>query len=177
MTTTRRQLLMAGAASAIGLPAAARADTGADRGLLEVMARYTAVVVFSYDLALHSAPLRGGDRAMLTKLRAVAEEEDNAVRAALTRTGGTPPPPRPATFSQLPPEIARKADRAAYLRYVITNEEGAVTGWYAVIQQLADATLVKGAATYMAAGGRRLVVLRNLAGEPLLPRAFETGGP
>ena len=29
---------------------------------------------------------------------------------------------------------------------------------------------------FMAAGGRRLVVLRELAGLPLVPRSFESGG-
>jgi hypothetical protein len=175
--TTRRELLAAGAAAALAVPAAARADTGEDRGLLEVLVRYGEALVFSYELALHNAPLQRRDKETLTKLRDQVVQADDAVRAALRRTGGTAPPRRPPAFAQLPPRIARKADRAAYLKHIVRNEEGLVSGWYASLQKLADLKLVEAAAAFMAAGGRRLVVVRNMAGLPLLPRAFENGGP
>jgi hypothetical protein len=58
---------------------------------------------------------------------------------------------------------------------LITAEELAVGGYYAALQSLNDARHVRGCAAFMAQAGRHLVVLRQLAGRPLLPRAFETG--
>jgi hypothetical protein len=179
MITTRRGLIGAAAASALAQPAAAlaagTAGSAGDRGLLEVLVRYGEVVVFSYELALHSAPLRGRDRATLRTLSNLATLEDDAIRLALKRNGGFAPPRRPVEFAKLPPQIAHKAGRDAYLRYVVRNEEGLVSGWYATVQKFTDVKLVEGAAKFMADGGRRLVLVRRMAGLPLLPRAFETG--
>jgi hypothetical protein len=125
---------------------------------------------------LHSAPLSPRQKQSVTQLSQQAFQTDDALRSALERTGGTPPPHRPPQFATLPPEIAHKAGTAAYLRYVVGNEEGLVSGFYATLQQLGDPHLVAGSTAFMAASGRRLVILRNLAGLPLLPRAFENGG-
>src|SRR3954451_7323968 len=173
--TTRRELFVAAAGAALAVPAVARASTAEDRGLLEVLVRYGEVLVFSYELALHSAPLSGRQKETIGALRDQALQADDALRAALTRTGGTPPPRRPPAFAQLPPEIAGKAGVPAYVSYIVKNEEGLVSGIYATIQKLGDPHLVDGAVAFMAAGGRRLVVLRNIAAKPLLPRAFEDG--
>ena len=173
---SRRAFLASGLA-AMAAPAAVRAATPEDRGLLEVLGGYSALVVFSYELALHNAPLQSAQKEQVKKLSGQALATDDALRSALRRAGGTPIPRRPPIFTQLPPEIARKADAPAYVRYVVDKEQGLVNGFYATVEQLADPGLVSGACTFMAAAGRRLVALRDIAGLPLLPRAFETGGP
>jgi len=93
------------------------------------------------------------------------------LRRALEQDGGTPsPPPDPATA---PPPA--DPSRRGYLRDVIGAEDASIQGYYAALQNLRDQRHLAGAAAFMAQAGRRLVVLRKLAGEPLLPRAFETG--
>jgi hypothetical protein len=59
---------------------------------------------------------------------------------------------------------------------LIAAEEALVAGCYSALQDLKQERHLKGCAAFMADAGRRLVALRKLAGDPLLPRAFETGG-
>jgi hypothetical protein len=174
--TTRRQLIAAGLAAAVGLrPAAARAAT-ADAGLLELLSAFQDAVVFSYEVALRSAPLQSADRGRLIPLRDEAASEAEQLLQAVRSAGGKPPPRRALALAKLPPEIARRATRDDYLRDVARREEVATSGWYAALRQLADPRLQSGAAAFMAAGGRRLVVLRWMVRDALVPRAFETGG-
>ena len=140
-----------------------------DRGLLELLVGYSTGVVFAYQQALVDASLPSADRPVLERYRAAALEMDGALRRALTQAGGTPPP-RPA-----PRAPASKTPGTVEVQALIREEEALISGWYAALQKLADMHLVAGAAAYMAAGGRRLVVLRRIAGQPLLPGAFETG--
>jgi hypothetical protein len=174
--TTRRQLLVAGLAAAAGgrpVPARAASDeANADRTLLDQLVVFSGAVLYAYDQVLAHAPLRAGERPVLTRLREQAAQSDAAVRQALRRKGGTAPPRSEAAQVSKPPP----GSRAAQLRYLVQNEEGMTANWYTALQKLHDRHLIAGVAAYMAAGGRRLVVLRNLAGLPLLPRAFETGG-
>ena len=96
---------------------------------------------------------------------------NTALRRALVRNGGTPPPrAESARVAQPPP-----GGRITYLRYLVQAEEAMASGWYQTLQKLDDRRLLEGAAAQMAAGGRRLVPLRDLAGLPLLPKAFEIG--
>jgi hypothetical protein len=177
--TTRRQALAGAAAAVAGValrPAPPARAAGNDKGLLEVLVAYQQEVVFRYEVALQSGPFDGRDRGALKKLRDQAATAAAALRKALVENGGTPPPEKPIAFAKLPPEVARKSDRHGYLRAVVTAEEGVVSGFYVALQALVDERLVRGTAAFMAEGGRRLVLLRDLAGDPLLPRAFETGG-
>ena len=177
--TTRRQALAGAAAGAAALalrstpPALA---AGNDKGLLEVLVAYQQEVVFRYELALQSGPFEGRDRGVLGSFRDQASAAAAALRKALVENGGTPPPQKPIAFAKLPPETARKSDRRGYLNAIVKAEEGTVGGFYVALQALVDERLVRGTTAFMAQGGRRLVTLRELAGDPLLPRAFETGG-
>ena len=106
------------------------------------------------------------DRRRLVALRGQAERGAESLRVVLASLGGKPPAaPAPAT----PPG----PDRIGFL---IETEQGAVNAWYRALQSLGDARVLAVAAVQMTAGGRRLVVLRDIAGRPLLPSAFETGG-
>jgi hypothetical protein len=51
-----------------------------------------------------------------------------------------------------------------------------IASCYTALQNVGDERDLKGIAAFMADAGRRVVVLRDLGGKPLLPRAFETGG-
>jgi hypothetical protein len=113
---------------------------------------------------------------LLGSLRDQAAAVAAALRKALVEKGGTPPPQKPIASATLPPEAARKADRRGYLNAIVDAEEATAGGYYAALQALADKQLVRDTCAFMAAGGRRLVMLRNLAGDALLPRAFESGG-
>lgn len=168
--TTRRAFFASVTAAVLAAPAVARAK-GEDRGLLELLVAYSGTVVFAYGQALQAAPLSRAEHATLVKFAADVGEMDDALRQALVREGGKPVPRRPLT--PVPP--ADRAGTSAYVSYIVRNEEILVSGWYAGLQKLADPHLVEGAVAYMAAGGRRLVVIRKLAGLPLLPRAFENG--
>jgi hypothetical protein len=176
MNSTRRQALAGAAAAMTALHAApaARADDS-DTGLLEALLAYQQEALFSYELALRSGPLQRRDRQVLGNLRDQAAQAAVALRRAVVRAGGTPVAPRPRTSATLPPAIARESSRHGYLTYILTAEEAALNAFYVSLQALTESRLVRDAARFMAQGGRRLVLVRNLAADPLLPRAFETG--
>ena len=98
----------------------------------------------------------------LARLRSEAGDAAVQLRKALVDAGGTPSP-------------APRSD-ANSIDAIIEAEEALVAGYYAAMQSLSDTRHISGAAALMARAGRRLVVLRDLAGKPVLPRAFETGG-
>jgi hypothetical protein len=167
---TRRQALAIAATGVVAKPAIAlAADT--DRTPLAALVAYQQEVVFGYEVALHKAPLRRTDRGTLERLRRESKQAAAALRKALQDEGGKPPaPPDPATAP--PPG---DPSRRGYLRDLITAEELAVGSYYTAMQSLEDERHLQGSAAFMAQAGRRLVALRELAGDPLLPRAFETG--
>lgn len=174
--TTRRQAIGAAAAAlatAAALPEPALAK-GEDTGLLELMVNYQQGVVFAYDVALLRAPLSGVERTTMTRFRGEAEQAANALRTALTNNGGKPPQ-RPVSPATLAPRLIQQAGPHGYVRAIRRAEDNTISGWYVCLQQFRDPRLIAGAAAFMAAAGRRLVTLRRLAEEPLLPRAFETG--
>lgn len=183
---TRRESIAAAAAFAAAAalePGAARAAaaspataTTTDRGVLTLLAAYGDRVVFAYELALRGAPLRAGDSSRLTALRDQAAHAYAAVVHTLERVGGAPPPRPPRASTELPPEVARKADRAAYLGYIVSSENAAIGGWYTALQAFTGRALIAGSTPLMAAAGRRLVALRSLLDRPPLAGAFETGG-
>jgi hypothetical protein len=148
------------------------AAAAADRTVLSALVAFQQVVVYGYQNTLAKAPLTPAQRPPLQRFERETEVAAAALRAALRRAGGTPTPaPNPATA---PPPADPSA--RGYLRDVITAEEDAVQSYYQAFQSLTDKRHIQGSAAFMAAAGRRLVELRKMAGEPLLPRAFETGG-
>lgn len=172
--TTRRQALIAAAAGALYLRAPAARAADPDKVPLEALLAYQRQVVSAYELALRSAPLKPADGPILTRQRDQAAEAAEALRKAVVRSGGTPVG-QPAPSAELPPQVAREPGGRAYLAYIVAAEEAAVNGFYVALQSLTEARVMRGVAAFMAQGGRRLVVVRNMAGEPLVPRAFETG--
>ena len=147
-------------------------STGAqDRNPLSALVAYQQEVVFGYQTTLAKAPLNG-ERGTLQRFERDASQAADALRRALKDAGGKAVAlPNPALA---PPPT--DASRRGWLRALITAEEAAVASFYNALQSMTDSRHLNGAAAFMALGGRRLVVLRHLAGDPLLPRSFETGG-
>lgn len=127
--------------------------SGNDRAPLAALFAYQQEVVARYAAAADPK---------LERLRAEAEDAARVLRRALVATGGKPSP-------------SPRSDEGS-LRAIIEAEEALVAGYYSAMQSFAEARHMSGAAALMAQAGRRLVALRDLAGGPLLPRAFETGG-
>jgi hypothetical protein len=143
-----------------------------DRGPLSSLVAYEQEVVFGYQTVLQKAPLEASDRPTLIRFGRDAQQTTASLRQALIQAGGKP--------AALPsPELApppADPSRRGYLRQLIAAEESAVANFYNALQLMTAAPHLQAAAGFMAASGRRLVGLRKLAGEPLLPRSFETGG-
>jgi hypothetical protein len=163
---TRRAL----AAAAIGIAARPAIAFAADDDSkpLEALVAYQQDVVAHYEAALADAPFGSGDRATLRRFRRDAQQAAAVLRKALADTGGEPSAIPPAS----PPA---DASRRGSIRALIAAESGALGAYYDSLQTLTGERHLTGSAAFMAQSGRRLVVLRKLAGDPLLPRAFETG--
>jgi hypothetical protein len=168
---TRRQALAASAGALAAVrPAAALAAT--DRGPLSGLVAYQQAVVSEYAAALARAPLDARDRTTLRSFHGQAAGAAAALRKALEDEDGKPAGAADPASIPAPPDPSREG----WLRDVIRVEELAVAAYYAALQTLEDERHLRGAAAFMAQSGRRLVALRDAVGEPLLPRAFETGG-
>jgi hypothetical protein len=168
---TRRQALVAASVALATRPALVRADTGSDAETLTALVAYAQEVVFGYDVTLTRAPLAKVERMTLQRFRRDAASSVAALRSALVQAGGTPPvPPDPRTA---PPPSS--PPRRGYLEDLITAENALVARYYTAFQELTGQRHITRSAAFMAAAGRRLVVLRDLVGDQLLPRSFETG--
>lgn len=124
-----------------------------DRAPLTALLAYQKEAIARYAAA-------SGDR--LAQLHAEAEDAARLLEKALVAAGGEPP--------------QRPESRDGGLEAIIQAEESLVAGCYSAMQSLEQARHLRVAAAVMAQSGRRLVILRDLAGDALLPRAFETGG-
>lgn len=143
-----------------------------DRGPLEGLVAYQQEVAFGYTVALGQGPFDSNERSTLRGFLSDAEQAVAALRRALEGEGGKP---TPAPDANNPPPPSAPG-RAGYLADLITAEDSLVAGYYVAMQSLSQERYLRGAAAFMAQAGRRLVVLRQLAGRELLPRSFETGG-
>ena len=174
MPVTRRDALVLGGglAAAATLRAQPALAAATDAAALSALVAYQQQVVLEYHVTLRDAPLGGRDREVLEPFRRDAEQAAGALRKALENAGGEPvAAPDPAAA---PPPA--DPSRRGYLHALIAAEEAAVGGYYTSLQAMHDKRHLGGSAAFMAQAGRRLVVLRRLAGRPLVPRAFETGG-
>jgi hypothetical protein len=143
-----------------------------DRAPLAALVAYQQEVVFGYTIALRQAPLERTDHSTLRRFLRDSEQAAATLRTALEGEGGkAAQAPDP---TKAPPPSA--PTRAGYLSDLITAEDSLVASYYAALQSLDETRHVQGAAAFMAQAGRRLVILRHLAGRELLPRTFETGG-
>ena len=140
--------------------------TSGDTRFLEALLGYQQQAVLAYERALESGSFSAQDERVLRGLSDQARQSAAALRKAVVRAGGTPPAAAP---------LAPTSGRDGYLESITGAEDAAVGGYYVSLQALYGAKLIRGVSAFMAQAGRRLVALRDLAGDPLVPRAFETG--
>jgi rubrerythrin len=173
MSATRRQALTTAAAAGVAalLPASARADDQEDRSRASLTAvlRLEQTALVAYEAI--------ANRGLLTEvLRGFLEQERQhaaQLEAALRQAGSKPPiPPRRADIEGLK---AALRSRAAAVRFAIALEERTVAAYQADLRDLRDPNVMRSSAGAMGTDAQQLVVLRQLAGLPPVPRAFETG--
>jgi hypothetical protein len=149
---TRRRAFALALAGAAAHPARSLA-VDSDSGPLTVIAAYLQALISAYDAVIPHAG--DSDRGTLRDLRTRAA----AAAAAVPKAPPSAPAPADTTLDQL-----------------IELEEALIASYYTALRNLGQERHLEGVAAFMADAGRRVVVLRDMAGQPLLPRAFETGG-
>ncbi|HEY3188553.1 MAG TPA: ferritin-like domain-containing protein [Solirubrobacteraceae bacterium] len=95
-----------------------------------------------------------------------------ALTVALRQMGGTPPSPDVQAQLKGLAGASSKRDRAVFL---IDLENAAVRAYEDAHRALRDARLMQTATTILGNEAQHLVVLRQLAGRPPVPSAFERG--
>jgi hypothetical protein len=172
MRPTRREALAGAAVAAVAARVPAAQAAGNTTGVFTLLVAYQQEVQLAYDLALRDPPLSAQQRKTLQELRDQAALVAEALRSVVAQSGGDPVPGRSLASVKTP--VPTPALRE-FLRNIVKTEEAVIAGYYGALQSIASAHRLRGIAAFMAQAGRRLVVVRELAGDPLLPRAFETG--
>ena len=85
--------------------------------------------------------------------------------------GRQPSPPR---RSEIPGLGSLRSQRQA-IQFAIGLERRAISTYYKAASELKDANALKTLASIMGCDGQHVTVLRQLAGQPAVPRAFEIG--
>lgn len=170
---TRRQVLVAGAAgaAALAVPAVALSDDREDRAkaaLAAVLALEQTALV-AYEAIANSGVLTPTLRPFLEQERQHADQ----LVAALEAMGAKPPiPPRRTAIPRL---RAATRSRHAALRFALGIESRTVAAYAVAVGALGDPNVMRTAAGAMGTDAQQLVVLRELAGDPPVPRPIETG--
>jgi hypothetical protein len=167
VSTTRRALLLAGAA--VALPAAsARAAERPDVEVLEELLAHEQRLAGAYEAALRRRAIAPGLGETL-----LAHERDHVRGLEQTLARGGAREPRAGVPS---PELTRAlGDRRRFARFALELETRAIAAYLAALPALRDAGLRQPLGSIMACGGTHQVALRDALGEPLLPGA--SGGP
>ena len=176
--TTRRQALGGAAlATAATLAPVRIASAQEDRRklaaqLLADALRVELTAVVAYEAIANSGRL--GERATLL-FRQLLDQERQHVEA-LTKPveeldGTVPQAPRRADIRGL----ARVRSDASAVRFATALEERSLRAFSRAMGELRDTNAIRTVATITGAEGGHLVLLRDLAGEPLLASAFEDG--
>jgi rubrerythrin len=130
----------------------------------------TAVV--AYEAIANSGRLSG--RATMLMRALLDDDRQHAAQlvTALEGLGVKPPiPPRRATI----PGLGRVRDDVGAANFAIDLEQRAIGAYGEGVRNLSDANLLRTLAGAMGTDGQHLVVLRQLAGRPPVPGAFERG--
>jgi hypothetical protein len=168
--TTRRRALGA-ATAALVLPAVARADAEEDRAkasLVAVLALEQTALV-AYEAIANSGLLVATLRGFLEQEHQHAAQLQTALQ---NMDGKAPIPPQRAQIAGL---RAATRSRAAAARFAVVLEERTIGAYQRAILDLGDPNVIRTSAGAMGADAQQLVVLRELAREPPVPRAFEMG--
>ena len=173
MRLTRRQAL-AGAAVSVAFPRVALADDKKAMNLAALSSSLAVVqvAVVSYEAIANGPLLR---RYVETTFRSFLGQENDHAKAlgdALDQMGGRQPsPPR---RSEIPGLGSLRSQRQA-IQFAIGLERRAISTYYKAAGELKDANALKTLASIMGCDGQHVTVLRQLAGQPAVPRAFEIG--
>ncbi len=168
------------AASAIPLLLGVRdafAQSETDGTLLEKAITLERVSVLAYDRILERDLLTGRVARAARELRGHEAQHAKVLETALTDLGGTPPAPPSGTAAvdDVVGGLDDIRDEAGALAFLIELELAQVAAYHDAHARLVEARLLQTAASIMGAEGQHLVVLREAAGEPPVPNAFETG--
>ena len=173
MRVTRRTAL-AGAAASLALPRVALAEDekAMNAAALTRSLRVVQATVVSYE-AIANGDLLG--RPVETTFRSFLDQERQHATAlgdALDQMGRRQP--IPPTRGEIPGLTSLRTQKQA-LAFAIDLERRAISTYYDATRILKDANALKTLASIMGCDGQHVTVLRQLAGRPAVPHAFETG--
>jgi rubrerythrin len=173
MRLTRRQAL-AGAAASAAFPAVALAEDkkAANRAAVSSSLAVVQTAVVAYEAIANGPLLRREVETTFRSFLAQENEHAKALSDALEQMGGQPPvPPR---RDQIPGLQSLRSQRQA-IEFAIVLERRSISTYYRAARELKDANALKTLASIMNCDGQHAAVLRQLAGRPPVPHAFETG--
>jgi rubrerythrin len=173
VTVTRRQAL-AGAAASAAFPGVALAQDkqAMNEAALSSSLQVVQAAVVSYTAIANGNLLRGS---VETTFRTFIDQEVQHAKAlgdALDQMGAQQP--APPTRTQIAGLNSLRSQQQA-IRFAIDLERRAISTYYRAVHDLKDANALKTLASIMGCDGQHVTVLRQLAGQPAVPRAFETG--
>lgn len=182
---TRRALLARGAtagaaamiaAGGVEVPAAA-ADSRGERllSLLDAALQLELDGVRAYAVIPETGTLPLAAAPVFNKLRIADHRHAHKLKTELIRLGQQQIPPTPLP-AQVPGLQAANTDAAVYA-FAITLEQNTIGAYAATIRLIGQASILPTIASIMAEHGQQLVLLRQLAGQPPVPSAFEPGNP
>ena len=175
MGATRREALAGAAAAgvALALPSVA---AGADDEQRREAALKSVLGLEQTALVAYEAIANAG--VLTTTLRMFLEQERqhaDQLETALQNMGSKPPiPPKRTAIRGLG---AATTSKEAAARFAIALELRTIAAYQGAIALAADPSVLRTNAGAMGTDAQQLVVLRRVAGVPLVPRAFETGRP
>jgi rubrerythrin len=173
MRSTRREAIAAAAAAAAALAvpqlASAASEEDDARAALGSVLAVEQIALVAYEAIANRGLLQDTLNGFLEQERQHVAQ----LQAVLENTGAKPPiPPRRTAIRGLD---AALASRGAALRFAIGIEEQAIAGYELAIGALTDANAMRTGAGAMGTDAQQLVILRQLAGLPPVPSAFEKG--
>jgi rubrerythrin len=169
-----RRAALTGAAASAAFPAVALAQDKKAMNRAAVSASLAAVqiAVVAYEAIANGALLRPTAESTLRTFLGHENQHADALGQALGQMGGQQPaPPRRADIRGL---SALRTQQQA-LEFAIGLERHEIATYYRAARQLKDANTLKTLASIMACDGQHATVLRQLAGLPAVPHAFESG--
>jgi rubrerythrin len=173
--TRRQALTTAGtAAAAAAFPQAALADDKKAKNIA-VLSSALAVVqvaVVAYEAIADGSLLHSYPETVLRSFLGQENDHAKALGDALDQMGAHQPiPPRRAAI----PGLSSLKSQQQALQFAISLERRAIATYYRGTRNIKDANALKTLASIMGCDGQHLTVLRQLAGQPAVPNAFETG--
>ena len=174
MRLTRRQALAGAAVTAAAFPDVAVAENKKAMNVAALSSSLRAVqaAVVSYEAIANGSLLRSSAENTFRTFLEHEREHAQALGEALSQMGGREP--APPLRSQVPGLLTLRSQQQA-IELAIGLERRALSTYYRAASQLKDANSLKTLMSIMGCDGQHVTVLRQMAGKPAVPRAFETG--